>query len=223
MRPLTAIVVKDIAIEWRKKESFSSMLLFGLLVVITASFAFAAVEDDFTRNLIAAGILWIAFSFAGILGLNRSLSIETDNDCLQGLLLAPLTRGDLYLGKVASNLAFTLTAELFILPVFLVVNNLTFDMKAVWITGLTALGTLAFVSIGTTLSMISAHTSMKEVMLPILQIPMTLPVVIVAVEATSMVLRDEIEGMSFPLSVLGVFSTVYLTASYFVFEYIVEE
>jgi heme exporter protein B len=223
VRPLTAIVAKDIAIEWRKKESFSSMLLFGLLVVVTSSFAFAAVVDDFTRNLVAAGILWIAFSFAGILGLNRSLSIETDNDCLQGLLLAPLTRGDLYLGKVASNLAFTLTAEVFILPVFLIVNNLAFDLRAVWLLGLTILGTLAFVSIGTTLSMISAHTSMKEVMLPILQIPMTLPVVIVAVEATSMVLRRETEQMSFPLSLLGVFSTVYLTASYFVFEYIVEE
>ena len=223
MKPIIAIVVKDIAIEWRKKESFSSMLLFGVLVVVTSSFAFAAVTDEFTRHLVASGILWIAFSFAGILGLNRSLSIETDNDCLQGLLLAPLTRGDLYLGKVASNLAFTLTAEIFILPVFLIFNNLAFDFKAVWILGLTLLGTLAFVSIGTTLSMISAHTSMKEVMLPILQIPMTLPVVIVAVEATSKVLREETGDMAFPLSLLGVFSTVYITASYFVFEYIVEE
>jgi heme exporter protein B len=221
MKPLTAILVKDIAIEWRKKEAFSSMLLFGLLVVVTSTFAFASVNAD--RNLIAAGVLWIAFSFSGILGLNRSLSMETDNDCLQGLLLAPVSRGDLYLGKVASNLAFTMTAELFILPVFLVVNNLHFDLKTVWVIGLTVLGTLAFVSIGTTLSMISAHTAMKEVMLPILQIPMTLPVVIVAVEATSMVLREDTEGISFPLSLLGVFSTVYLTASYFVIEYIVEE
>jgi len=138
-------------------------------------------------------------------------------------LLAPMTRGDIYLGKVASNFAFTMIAELIILPIFVVFNNLPFDLKIVWIIGIMILGTLGFVSIGTTLSMISAHTRMKEVMLPILQIPTTVPVVISAVEATSMVLRDETSSISFPLSLLGVFSTVYVTASYFLFEYLVED
>ena len=221
MKAVTAIIIKDVVIEFRNKESISSMLLFGLLVIVIFSFAFVPSATE--RALTAPGILWVAFSFAGILGLNRSLSMETDNDCLQGLLLAPLTRGDLYLGKVASNFIFTIISELIILPIFVIFNNLALDLKIVWIVGIMILGTLGFVSIGTTLSMISGHTRMKEVLLPIMQIPTTVPVIISAVEATGMVLREETQGISFPLSLLGVFSTVYLTASYFVFEHLVEE
>src|ERR1044072_6916056 len=99
MSPIAAIVFKDIAIEYKNKEAFSSMVLFGILVVVIFSFAFEGSD----RKVLAPGMLWVAYSFAGILGLNRSLSMETDNDCLQGLLLSPLSRSDLYLGKVAGN------------------------------------------------------------------------------------------------------------------------
>ena len=219
MKPIAAIIHKDVAIEFRNKESISSMLWFGLLVLVIFSFSF----DSSGAENIRPGLLWVAFSFAGILGLNRSLSMESDNDCLQGLLLAPVDRGDLYLGKVAGNFVFTLVAELIILPVFAALQHVHFDGKLLAIAGITIAGTLGFVSIGTTLSMISAHTRMKEVILPILQIPMTLPVILSAVIATEMVLNGETAGISFPLSLLGVFSIVYLTASYFIFEYVVEE
>jgi heme exporter protein B len=219
MKPIVAIIHKDVAIEFRNKESISSMLWFGLLVLIIFSFSF----DSSGAENIRPGLLWVAYSFAGILGLNRSLSMESDNDCLQGLLLAPVDRGDLYLGKVAANFVFTLVAEMMILPIFAVLQHVHFDGKLLWIAGITVLGTLGFVSIGTTLSMISAHTRMKEVILPVLQIPMTLPVILSALTATDMVLNGEMAGISFPLSLLGVFSIVYLTASYFIFEYVVEE
>jgi heme exporter protein B len=219
MKPVTAIIHKDVAIEFRNKESLSSMLWFGLLVLVIFSFSF----DTSDAEGLKPGILWVAFSFAGILGLNRSLSMESDNDCLQGLLLAPMDRGDLYLAKVAANFGFTLAAEMIILPVYTIMQHLHFDMKLLWIIGITIGGTLGFVSVGTTLSMISSRTRMKEVILPILQIPMTLPVIIAAVTATGMVLSGETDGISFPLSVLGVFSIVYLTASYLVFEHVVEE
>ena len=221
MKPLTAIVFKDIVIEMRSKESISSMLMFGILVLVIFMFAFEGSGLD--KSLIGAGELWVAFSFAGILGLNRSLAMELDNDCLQGLLLSPVSRGDLYLGKVAGNLIFTLIAELVILPFFVILNNLAFDGILLWIAGITLLGTLGFVAIGTTLSLISAQTRMKEVLLPVLQIPMTFPVILSAVQATSLVMSEDSGGVSFPLSLLGVFSTVYVTASYFIFEYIVEE
>jgi len=219
MKPILAIVHKDVAIELRNKESISSMLCFGLLVLVIFSFSF----DSSGAENIRPGLLWVAFSFAGILGLNRSLSMESDNDCLQGLLLAPIDRGDLYLGKVAGNFAFTLVAEFIILPIFAALQHVHFDMKLLAIAGITVAGTLGFVSIGTTLSMISAHTRMKEVILPILQIPMTLPVILSSLVATQMVLDGETAGISFPLSLLGVFSIVYLTASYFLIEYVVEE
>jgi heme exporter protein B len=221
MKPARALFIKDIVIEMRTKESVLSMMMFGLLVLVVFYFAFVPAGSE--RALIAPGTLWVALSFAGIIGLNRSLTMELDNDCLQGLLLAPLSRGDLYLAKVASNFAFMLMSELVILPLFVVFNNLSFDLRFLYITGVSILGAIGFTAIGTILSMISSNTRMRDVMLPILQIPLTLPVILSAVEATSMILDDSYQGISAWLSLLGGFSIVYLIASYLVFEYVVEE
>jgi heme exporter protein B len=217
MKPLTAIIFKDIVIELRNKEAISSMMMFGLLVLVIFSFAF--VPSGAERALIAPGILWVAFAFSGILGLNRSLSMELDNDCLQGLLLTPLSRGELYLGKVISNFAFMITAELIILPIFVFFYNLRFNLQFLQIVAIAFLGTLAFASVGTILSTISANTRMKEVMLPVLQ----MPVIIASVEATGMVLAEETKGIASWLSLLAGFSMIYLVASYLVFDFVVEE
>ena len=221
MRPVTAIVFKDIVIEMRSKESVSSMLMFGVLVLTIFSFAFE--PSSIERSLIAPGTLWVALSFAAILGLNRSLAMEIDNDCLQGLLLAPLDRGNLYIGKVASNFTFMMIAEVIVLPIFVIFNNLKFNLQFLEIAGIAVLGTFAIAAIGSILSTISANTRMKEVMLPVLQIPLTVPVVISSVEATSMVLSGDTKGISSWLYLLAGFSIVYLTVSYLVFEFVVEE
>jgi len=221
MKPITAIIFKDIVIEMRSKESVSSMLMFGVLVLAIFNFAFEPSSVD--RSLIAPGILWVAFSFAAILGLNRSLAMEMDNECLQGLLLAPLDRGDLYLGKVASNFTFIMIAELIVLPIFVIFNNLKFNFQFLEIAGIACLGTIAIAAIGSILSTISANTRMREVMLPVLQIPLTVPVVIASVEATSMVLSGETKGISSWLYLLAGFSIVYLIVSYLIFEFVVEE
>src|ERR1051325_6480555 len=221
MRPVAAIVFKDIVIELRTKESISSMLMFGILVLVIFMFAFESGGVD--KSLIGPGELWVAYSFAAILGLNRSLAMEIDNDCLQGLLLAPMGRGELYLGKVASNFTFMIIAEFIVLPVFFILNNLSFDRRFLGIAGISVLGTLGISAVGTILSTISANTRMKEVMLPILQIPLTVPVVIAAVEATRVVLTNDPEEISSWLYILGGFTIVYLTVSYLVFEFAVEE
>jgi len=221
LKPLTAIVFKDIVIEMRSKESISSMLMFGILVLVIFMFAFEGSGLD--KSLIGAGELWVAYSFAAILGLNRSLAMELDNDCLQGLLLAPLGRKTLYLGKVASNFTFMIIAEFIVLPVFFILNNLSFDQRFLAIAGISILGTLGMAAVGTILSTISANTRMKEVMLPILQIPLTVPVVIAAAEATSQILNKETPEISAWLTILAGFSIVYLVISYLVFEFAVEE
>src|SRR5215831_15905701 len=219
--PLTSIISKDIAVEWRNKESISSMFMFGILSMVIFNYAFDPTGMD--RSLISPGILWVSFIFAGVIGLNRSLNMELDNECLQGLLLAPLSRGDLYLGKVVSNFAFMMFAETVIFPFFVIFNNLGLSVALLEIFGVAILGTLGFVSVGTILSMISAHTRMKEVMLAVLQIPLTVPVVLMSVSATRMILSGDTEGISARLSVLAVFSIVYLTASYLLFEYVVKD
>src|SRR3989475_4360093 len=149
--------------------------------------------------------------------------MEIDNDCLQGLLLAPLDRGNLYIGKVASNFTFMMIAEVIVLPIFVIFNNLKFNLQFLEIAGIAVLGTFAIAAIGSILSTISANTRMKEVMLPVLQIPLTVPVVISSVEATSMVLSGDTKGISSWLYLLAGFSIVYLTVSYLVFEFVVAE
>src|SRR5256712_5884488 len=221
MKSMSAIIFKDIVIEMRNKESITSMLMFGVLVLVVYQFAFETINVE--RGLLAPGTLWVAFSFAAILGLNRSLAMEIDNDCLQGLLLAPISRGELYLGKVASNFIFMMIAEVIVLPIFVIFNNLKFNLQFLEIAGIAVLGTFAIAAIGSILSTISANTRMKEVMLPVLQIPLTVPVVISSVEATSMVLSGDTKGISSWLYLLAGFSIVYLTVSYLVFEFVVEE
>jgi heme exporter protein B len=221
MKPVSAIIFKDIAIELRSKESLAAMIMFGVLVLVVFNFAFESTGLD--KAIVAPGTLWVAISFAAILGLNRSFAMETDNDCLQGLLLAPLSRGELYLGKVASNFIFMLIAELIILPLFVIFNGFNFDLKFLEVAAIACLGTLAIAGVGTILSTISSNTRMKEVMLPVLQIPLTVPVILSAVESTRQVLTEETRQISSWLYILGGFTIVYLTLSYLLFEFAVEE
>ena len=221
MRPLATLILKDIAVEMRRRESVISMMMFGLLVTVIFSFAFEPSGAE--RDLIAPGILWVALTFAGVIGLNRSLAIDLDNDCLQGLLLAPVSRGSLYVGKVASNFLFMLIAELVIVPLFIIFNDLRLGGELLWLILVVFLGTLGFATVGTILSAISANTRMREVMLPMLQIPLTLPMIIAAVAATSLILGEDSEGFGSWVNLIIGFDIIFLIVSYLVFEFVVEE
>src|SRR5512141_982277 len=111
-----AIAWKDLAAEFRSRELFSAMMVFSLLVIVI--FNFALELDITTRRSVTSGVLWVTFAFAGTLGLNRSLSMEKDQGCLDGLLLAPVDRSAIYFGKAISNLAFMLIVEAIVLPVY---------------------------------------------------------------------------------------------------------
>ena len=106
MKPISAIIFKDVAIELRNKESLASMIMFAVLVLVV--FNFSSESTGLDKALVAPGTLWVAISFAAILGLNRSFAMETDDDCLQGLLLAPIRPRELFIGKVISNFIFML-------------------------------------------------------------------------------------------------------------------
>ena len=221
MRAIWSIIYKDFVVELRNKETMTAMIMFAVLILVVFNFAFESSGVD--KTLIAPGSLWVAFSFAAILGLNRSLAKELDNECLQGLLLAPLSRGSLYISKVAGNFIFMVVAEIFLLPMFVILNNLKFNFQLLQVAGIGLIGMLAIASVGTILSVVSAGTRMKEVMLPILQIPLTVPVVISAVEATAGVMIPEYGEISAWLSILAGFTIIYLTVSWLIFEFAVEE
>ena len=160
--------------------------------------------------------------FAGILSLNRSFAVEKEEGCTQALLLAPVDRGAIYIGKLLSNLIFMLTTELIILPLFIVLFNLNITGGIPLLVLVFFLGTLGFASVGTVFSAIAANTRMREVMLPILLLPVTVPVLIAAVETTSFAIgvRDD---ASFWFKLLIVYDIVFTITSFLIFEYVIEE
>ena len=158
---------KDLAAEFRSCELISAMLVFSLLVIII--FNFALELDIKTRQSVTAGVLWTTFAFAGTLGLNRSMAVEKDRGCMDGLLLAPVDRSAIYFGKAISNLAFMLIVEAIVLPVYSVLYNVNlfrFDLL-----GVILLGSIGYAAVGTLLSAMSVQTRTREVLLPILLFP----------------------------------------------------
>src|SRR3989337_2901503 len=116
LRAVGAVIWKDLAAELRSRELLGAMLVFGLLVILV--FNFALELDVRARQSVTAGVLWVTFAFAGTLGLNRSLALERDGGCLEGLLLAPVDRSAIYFGKALGNLVFMAIMEILVLPVY---------------------------------------------------------------------------------------------------------
>ena len=116
------VVWKDLISEWRTRETMSSMLFFALIVILVFSFSFS-MDQDAARQLIA-GIIWVAFTFTGIIGLGKSFTSELQNDCLESLQMSPVPKGAIYLGKVTANFLFMLSVEILLFPLFVLFFNL---------------------------------------------------------------------------------------------------
>lgn len=223
LRRIFWILWKDLVTEFRTRELFSAMFVFALLVVVVFNFAFEAAPRE-TLLQAAPGLLWVAFTFAGVLGLNRSTAIERENMSIQAMMLAPLDRGVIYLGKMLGNLLFMFLSELLILPIFAVFYNYSFTSRFGQFLLVLFLGTLGFSAVGTTFSAIAVNTKMRDVLLPILFLPVIIPVLIGAVETTGRTLAGEpLRGMMDWIKLLIVFDVVFVTTSYLVFEYVLEE
>ena len=220
MRPAFAILVKDLLLELRTRDIMVSMVLFGLLVIVVFNFAI-----DPTPSMVAAvapGILWVSFTFGGVLGLNRSFGLEKDRGNLHGLMLAPVSRDALYFGKLLGNFLFMVIVEAIVYPAFAIIFNLP-----LWIPELipiVLLATLAISAVGTLFSAMSVNTRSREVMLPALFFPVIVPVIIGAVEATGMLLSPEDDGSLIRwIGFLAVFDAVFLVVCPAVFGMILEE
>lgn len=214
-----ALVWKDMVAERRTKEILSAMLVFALLVVLIFNFAFdlRRVEMD----LVGPGILWVAFTFAGILGLNRAFALEKDRGALEGLMLAPMDRSAIYVGKLISTLLLMSIMEIAIFPVYALLNNQPIRLDVLPVV---FMGTVGFVAAGTVIAAMAANTRTREVLLPILLFPILVPVIITAVGATAIVVRGGTwDELAAPLSLLAIFDVVFLVAGFLVFEYVIEE
>ena len=221
-RSIIAIIKKDLILELRTKEALSSMFIFALLVIVIFNFAFEASREEVL--LFGPGILWVAFIFAGTIGLNHAFTIEKENSCLYGIMITPIDRGAIYLGKLISNAIFMLLMEIFILPFFSLLFNIPLLFILPKLLLLNIVGTIGFSSVGTILSAIAANTRMREVLLPILLFPVIVPLLIGVVEGTSILLRNlEMGGYYNWLKILVVFDTVFIVVSYWIFDQVLEE
>jgi heme exporter protein B len=222
LRKILAIVWKDIVAELRTKEMFSAMFIFAVLVIVVFNFAFdLRVSGDRVRQ-VAPGALWVAFSFAGVLGLNRAFVMERDRGCLEGLLLAPVDHTAVYFGKMISTVLFMLVVEAFMLPVFTAffgVNLL--DPRLILIV---LMGTVGFAGVGTLLSAMTAQTRSREVLLPILLLPVAAPVLIAAVKASAGILDGlTMAEISRWIQLLAGFDIIFPAAAFMTFDYVVKE
>ena len=218
--PAVSILWKDLVAELRSKEMLSAMVVFALIVLVVFNFA-VELRVTLARQT-AIGFLWITIVFAGMLGLNRSLAREKDRGCLDGLLLCPVDRGMIFLGKMAGNLVFILTTEVLVLPLFIVLFQVPFYQPTLLLAVL--LGTIGFAGVGTLLSAMAVHTRAREVMLPIILLPVTIPLVLAAVRACRAVLDGRIGGEYWTwTSLLLTFDVVLVLLSFLSFDHIVEE
>lgn len=215
-----AIFWKDMLSGLRTKEILTSVLVFGLLVLVIFNFAFE--PGSGTKESVAPGILWIALVFAGVLGLNRAYANEKENACIEGLMLCPIERHVIYWGKLASSFSFMLLVAVIITPIFLALFNLpVFLPRLALIILLAAFG---FSSVGSLFSALSAGTKARDLLLPILFLPIVVPIIIAAVEATAAVLGGKPwSDMSTWLQIMIAFDLIFLVISTLVFEFVIEE
>ncbi len=221
MRAFAAILWKDLLVEWRGRDRLAAMGVFALLVVTVLFFAAPPGPLPSQREHLP-GLLWVAVVFASVLGLNRSFALELENDALSALALAPVDRGWVFLGKAMASLVVLLVVQALTSLVF----ALFFDVDLASVAGRYALvaflGALGLSSIGTLFAAMAVRTSYREVMLPLLLLPLLLPVVLGAVRATAGLLDGE--GLLFePLQLLLVSDGVYLIISFLGFEYVLDE
>lgn len=220
LRKVLVIVHKDVAAELHTKEMISAMLVFSVLALLIFSFALDLRGE--MAEAAAPGVLWATVAFAGTLGLSRSLAREQQAGCIDGLLLAPVDRSAIFFGKALGNLAFMAVVEIVLLPLFSALFDVMLLRWGVLI--VLALGTMGYAAVGTLLAAIAVNTRAREVMLPILLLPLAVPVLIAAVQATAGLVEGatlvEVGGW---VRILVVYDLVITAVSLLTFEYVVEE
>lgn len=213
-----AILWKDIRCELRSKQSWLGMGLFALLVLVIFNFTFDLRVAN--KVAVAPGALWVAFIFASMLGLGRTMAAEREQGSLDRLLLSPVDRKAIYLAKLLGNLLFIGLVELVALPVFGILFNLPLFVGA--LIPIVLLGTLGIATIGTLFSAMAAATRARELLLPILVFPMIVPIVIGAIRLTQDIMAPTLNEPPW-LSLIIAFDIIFLSISMLTFQYVIEE
>lgn len=217
-----AVLRKDMLAEWHTRERLSTMVFFVLLSLLVFNFSFEL--GGYALPEIGPGVLWSAFVFASLFGLHRSFAAEQENHCLEALLLSPASREAVYLGKMLGNLLFLLVVELLSLPFFALFFNLSLGPYLPGLLAVFALGSAGLAAVGTLFAAMCSNLRLRELLLPLLLLPMIMPALICCVEATALVLERSQPERLFPyLRMLAVYAAVFTGLAAVLFGYVVEE
>jgi len=215
-----AIGRKDLLLETRNKDIIVAVSAFALLVLMV--FTFAIDINQINAKLTGPGILWASIAFAGVTGLNRAFALELEGNTLEALMLAPISRDLIYVGKMFGNFLFLTASQIIVVPIFAVLFNLTVLRWEMLVISL--LTTIGFSAIGTLFAAMSMRVRAREVMLPLLFLPVVTPLIMAAVESTSHVVNDG----SWPeiaqwIQLALAFDIAFIVISAFIFQQILED
>jgi heme exporter protein B len=223
-RQISAIIKKDIIAELRTKEMVVSMFLFVLLVIVAFHYAFG---DSKGFESLAGGLLWIAFLFTSLLGLNRSFVHEKDEGCLEGLLLAPVDRPNIFFGKMVGNLLFLTIVEVIAIPLYLILFNFSIKGSIPMFVAAILLGNFGLCTVGTLLSTISINTKMRDMLLPLIFLPMCMPVLIGAVMAANGIMagpgQDAFQLVPGAMKMMAGYDIIFLLVAYALYDFVIGE
>lgn len=215
------VVWKDLLVERRSKETLNALLFFALLLLFLFQFALGSDRERLTSAL--PGLLWLGFILSGLLALGRTFIAERENDCWDGLLLTPGDKSAIYLGKLAGNLLLMLAVEAMLVGLFVIFLNLDIARALPGLALVTGLGTLGLASVGTLFAAMTAHVRARELLFPVLLLPVQVPVLLGAVKATEAVLLGEPLGsVAHWIKLLVAADVIYLTVGVLTFDAILE-
>lgn len=219
-RKVLAIAWKDTLTELRTREIVFSVIVFTLLVIVIFNITLGLNSD--LINVLAPGILWVTFAFAGVLSMNRAFVPEKEQGCIEGLLACPISRDVIYFGKMLSSLLFMIVVEAVALLVFTLLFNVNVLSPPLIL--ITIVGTIGFATVGTLFSALASNTRARELVLPILFLPIIIPVIIGAVNVSAEILKGGSWGVLAPwLQIILAFDAVFLVISFWAFGFVVEE
>src|SRR6202162_1166257 len=220
-RSCAILLGKELRLEFRTRELLSATIVFALVIVVLFSFAFDPTAAESRRY--GPGLLWISFLFAGSLMLNPFFARERLNDTMAALRMAPISPFAILSAKMLANFIFMSLVEVVLVPVFSVLYNLSLSGVVAQLILVLVLGTIGLTVTGTVFSAISSHARLRELLLPLLLLPILTPLLIAAVEATASLFVEQPELDRTWVALLAGFDIVFLTASWLLCDYLIEE
>ncbi|MEL7568561.1 MAG: heme exporter protein CcmB [Dehalobacterium sp.] len=227
MKKVLWLIWKDLVMEFRSREVTGAMVLFALIVIVIFAFSFVQPGQKMALEMIP-GMVWVTIAFSGMLGLNHAFLPEKQNDSLMGLILAPISKSAIYLGKTGAHFLFLLLVELVSLPMFFIFFNIEMQGSFFHLLLVLFLGTLGFSGVGIFLSALSANTRSNELLLPIILFPILIPLFLAGVKASGIVF---VGSWTDPVWVgaywswvrlMAVFDIIFFTVSLILIDFVLE-